>query len=244
MSPMLTTKLFAPSKAPHSVIRSRLIARLDNGLSRKLTLICAPAGFGKSSLLGEWIALNKWPCAWLSLDQADSDVHQFLSYMITALQTIDPLMGGSAWVLLQASPPASPESVLAVLLKQLVERKGRILLVLDDYHLAASKPVDDALAFMIDHLPQSFHLILATREEPTLSLARLRVQGQLNELRQDDLRFERNEAAAFFNQRMKLKLSEVQIAAEATGLVAAVSIVLPPSANGMAMADALPEELC
>lgn len=213
MSPMLTTKLFAPSKAPHSVIRSRLIARLDNGLSRKLTLICAPAGFGKSSLLGEWIALNKWPCAWLSLDQADSDVHQFLSYMITALQTIDPLMGGSAWVLLQASPPASPESVLAVLLKQLVERKGRILLVLDDYHLAASKPVDDALAFMIDHLPQSFHLILATREEPTLSLARLRVQGQLNELRQDDLRFERNEAAAFFNQRMKLKLSAVQIAA-------------------------------
>ncbi len=211
--PILVTKLFAPPLATRAIARPRLIEQLRGGLARKLTLVCAPAGFGKSSLLGEWAAAGDRPCIWVSLDSGEREVEPFLAYLIAAVQTVDASIGTNAWAMLQATPPASARSVLTALLNDVAEDLEAILLVLDDYHLAASAPVDDALAYLIDHLPPQMHLALATRTEPALPLARLRAQGQLTELRQEDLRFGLDEAGAFLDQTMALELSVDHVAA-------------------------------
>ncbi len=178
-----------------------------------MTLVCAPAGFGKSSLLGEWAAISDRPCIWVSLGPGERDVQQFLAYLVAAVQTVDASIGANARALLQATPPPSAESVLAALLNDVAEDLEAILLVLDDYHLVASEPVDEALAYLIDHLPPQMHVALATRTEPALPLARLRAQGQLTELRQENLRFGPDEAAVFLDQTMALKLSGAHVAA-------------------------------
>ncbi len=211
--PLLATKLFVPPHAPFAVPRVRLIERLNAGLSRKVTLVCAPAGFGKSTLLGEWVAQLDRPCAWVSLDARDRDPRQFLAYLVGAVQTVNDDVSTAAWALLHASPPQPVESVLAMLLSKLAAVQLRLLIVLDDYQTVASKEIDDAVAFLIDHLPPNLHFVLATREEPELSLGRLRVQGQLTELRLQDLRFQKDEADTFFSTGMALKLSPSHIAA-------------------------------
>ena len=211
--PLMATKLFVPPHAPFAVSRSRLVRRLNEGLSGKATLLCAPAGFGKSSLLAEWVAQSGWPCAWISLDKSDSDPRQFLSYLVGAVQAVDAEVGTAAWALLQSSPPPSVESVLSLLLSNMTALKSRFLLVLDDYHAVVCEEIDAILTFLIEHLPPNIHLVMATREEPALSLARLRVQGQLLELRQQDLQFQTEETVAFFNSAMAVELSPGQIAA-------------------------------
>lgn len=211
--PLLATKFFVPPHAPFAVSRTRLVRRLNEGLSGRATLLCAPAGFGKSSLLAEWVAQSGWPCAWISLDKRDSDPRQFLSYLVGAVQAVDAEVGTAAWALLQSSPPPSVESVLSLLLSNMTVVKSRFLLVLDDYHAVACEEIDAIVTFLIEHLPPNIHLVLATREEPALSLARLRVQGQLLELRQQDLQFQTEEADTFFNTAMALKLSPGQIVA-------------------------------
>ena len=210
--PILVTKLFAPPLVAQSVSRSRLIQRLHGGLARKLTLVCAPAGFGKSSLLGEWAAGCDRPCAWVSLDQGERDLQQFLACVVAAVQTVDPSVGTSAWALLQTAPPPLARSVLNALLNEVAEDLEALLLVLDDFHLVACEPVDEALAYLIEHLPPQMHVALATRTEPALPLARLRARGQLTELRQEDLQFGSDEAAAFLHQTMALKLSDAHVA--------------------------------
>ena len=195
-----------------AVSRPRLVEQLDSGLARKLTLVCAPAGFGKSSLLSEWAARCRRPCVWVSLDQGERDLQQFLAYLVAAVQTVDASVGASAWALLQTTPPPSTKSVLSALLNEVAEDLEALLLVLDDYHLVACEPVDEALAYLIDHLPPQMHVALVTRTEPALPLARLRAQGQLTELRQEDLRFGPDEAAAFLDQTMALKLSDAHVA--------------------------------
>jgi len=199
--PILATKL------PH------LIERLNEGLHRKLTLISAPAGFGKTTLLSEWVSARSHPVAWLSLDEGDNTQARFWSYFIAALQTIFPNLGEVAMGALQSPQLPAIESILTSLLNEIVAVPHDFVLILDDYHIVDSKPIDNALTFLIERLPPQMHLILATREDPGLPLARLRTRDQLIELRVKDLRFTISEAAGFLNQTMGLSLSPEDIAA-------------------------------
>jgi ATP/maltotriose-dependent transcriptional regulator MalT len=215
-APILATKLYVPPSSRSLVLRPRLVERLDEGLAagHRLTLVSAPAGFGKSTLVGDWVAGCGRPAAWLSLDAGDSDPSRFLTYLVAALQTVAPGIGDGVLTVLQ-SPQAPPptEATLTALLNDITTIPGDFVLVLDDYHVLEAKRVDDALAFLVEHLPPRLHMVIATREDPALPLARLRARGQLTELRAADLRFTPSEAAGFLNQVMGLDLSAEQIAA-------------------------------
>ena len=212
---ILATKLYIPAARRSVVVRPRLVQRLDEGLAagHRLTLVSAPAGFGKTTLVGEWVAGCGRPVAWLSLDEGDSDPSRFLTYLIAALQTVVPGIGEGVVTVLQSPQPPPLESTLTALLNELTTIPGAVVLVLDDYHALDARPVDDALAFIVEHLPPQVHLVIATREDPALPLARLRARGQLTELRGADLRFTPSEAAAFLNEVMHLDLSAEQVAA-------------------------------
>jgi ATP/maltotriose-dependent transcriptional regulator MalT len=215
LTPVLATKLFMPQARPQAVLRPLLIERLNEGLSsgRKLTLISAPAGFGKTTLVSEWIASCGRPVAWLSLDAGDNDPACFLTYLVAAVQTIAPNVGAGALAALQSSQPPSSESILTALLNEITAVPENFDLVLDDYHVIDSKPVDEALTFLLEHLPRPMRLVIATREDPQLPLARLRARGQLTELRAADLCFCPSEAGEFLNRVMGLSLSAEDIAA-------------------------------
>src|SRR5881227_1310125 len=212
-TPILATKLYIPPLRPNVVIRPRLIERLNEGLHRKLTLIAAPAGFGKTTLLSAWVAGCDRQVAWLSLDKGDSDPTLFLTYLVAALQTIAPNIGEGVLGVLQSPQPPSTASILTTLLNEITTIPDHFVLVLDDYHVLDAKPVDHALTYLVDHLPSQMHLVIATREDPPLPLARLRVGGYLTELRAVDLRFTPSEAAEFLNQGMGLNLSAEDIVA-------------------------------
>jgi LuxR family transcriptional regulator, maltose regulon positive regulatory protein len=189
-----------------------LVAQLNEGLQRKLTLISAPAGFGKTTLVSTWAAGSDRQVAWLSLDDADNDPTRFLTYLVAALRTIVPTIGEGLVDALQSPQPPPAESILTALINELTHRAHPSVMVIDDYHLVDAKPVDAALTFLIDHLPPQTHVVIATREDPQLPLARLRGRGQLSELRVADLRFTPSEAADFLNQAMALNLSAEQVA--------------------------------
>ncbi|MBN1485295.1 MAG: tetratricopeptide repeat protein [Chloroflexia bacterium] len=217
-TPILSTKLHIPSPRRNLVPRPRLLERLEQGLQRKLTLVSAPAGFGKTTLLGAWI--QRLPAggappvkvAWISLDHGDNDPVRFATYLSAALkqtderiETADPQAvewGGSFW----------QESQLVNLINQIAVLPLDFILLLDDYHLISSQTIHNVLSFLLDHLPQNLHLVIATRADPPLPLTRLRARGQLTELRQSDLRFSTKEAAAFLNSVMGLGLSAKDVA--------------------------------
>ena len=244
-APVLATKLYIPPPRPNAVPRPRLIERLNEGLQRTsgVTLISAPAGFGKTTLVSEWIAsltpplpeqhrhLRPLPAAsrpaalrtpegeglgvraaWLSLDENDNDLTRFLAHFIAALQTITPTVGEATLGALQSSQPPPTEVLLTAFLNDITTLDD-VVLVLDDYHVIEAAPIDEALTFFVDHLPPQFRLVIASREDPPLPLARLRARGQLTELRAADLRFTPTEAAAFLNEVMLLNLSAADIAA-------------------------------
>ncbi len=273
-TPILATKLYVPPPRPGAVLRPRLIERLDAGLAagHKLTLVSAPAGFGKTTLISEWVAREggatpplpagggtpplpagggtpplpaggatpplpaggatpplpagggtpplpaggatpPLPVAWLSLDAGDNDLARFLTYLIAALQTVGAEIGAGVLPALQAPQPPPIEPLLTTLLNELVAVRQEFILVLDDYHLVEAQAVDQVLAFLLEHLPPQMHVVIATREDPNLPLARLRARGQLTELRAADLRFTPAEAAEFLNRAMGLDLSAQEIAA-------------------------------
>jgi LuxR family maltose regulon positive regulatory protein len=220
-TPILATKLYIPPPRPRVVLRPRLIERLNEGLQRKLTLISASAGFGKTTLVSEWVAGCGQPVAWLSLDEGDNDPASFLTYLVAALQTLAlseveglaPDLGAGLLAILQTPQPPSTESLLTILLNEITTIPDNFVLVLDDYHVLDSKPVDEALTFLLEHLPPQMHLVIATREDPDLPLARLRARGQMTELRLADLRFTPAEAAEFLGQVMGLNLAAEDIAA-------------------------------
>jgi LuxR family maltose regulon positive regulatory protein len=212
-TPILATKLYLPLPRPGLVSRPRLVERLNAGLDRNLSLISAAAGFGKTTLLSEWITACGRPVAWLSLDETDSDIYRFITYVLAALQTVQPALGESLFAVLQTSQPPPAESLLSGLLNEIAALPGRYLLILDDYHLLDSPAVDSALVFLLDYLPPQLHLVIAGREDPNLPLARLRARGQLTELRAANLRFTSAEASEFLNRMMGLNLPEEQIAA-------------------------------
>jgi ATP/maltotriose-dependent transcriptional regulator MalT len=211
--PLLLTKLYILPPRPKIILRSRLIERLNEGMHCKLTLISAPAGFGKTTLVSEWVAACERQAAWLSLDEGDSDPARFLAYLVAALQTIKAEIGAGLLGALQSPQPPPPEMILTALLNEITTVPDNFVLVLDDYHVIDSKPVDEALTFLLEHLPPQMHLVIATREDPHLPLARLRARGQLTELRAVDLRFTPAEATDFLNQVMGLNLAAEDIAA-------------------------------
>ena len=182
-------------------------------MHHKLTLISAPAGFGKTTLVSEWVTGCRRPVAWLSLDEGDNDPTRFLTYLVTALQTIAANIGEGVLSVLQSPQPPPIESILTILLNEITTIPDNFILVLDDYHVIDIKPVDDAFTFLLEHLPPQMHLVITTREDPPLPLARLRARGQLTELRAADLRFTPSEAAEFLNQMMGLNLTAEDISA-------------------------------
>ncbi len=217
---MLATKLYIPPPRPDAVPRPRLIERLNEGMRRKLTLICAPAGFGKTTLVSAWVAglhVSDRQVAWLSLDEGDNDPVRFLTYLVASLRTLSPGLGQGMLAVLQApqaSQPPSTESVLTDLINEMATIPNipdNFVMVLDDYHVIDAEPIDRALTFLIEHLPPQMHLVIATREDPQLPLARFRARNQLTELRAQDLRFTPSEAAGFLNQVMALDLSAEDI---------------------------------
>ncbi|MAS33626.1 MAG: LuxR family transcriptional regulator [Anaerolineaceae bacterium] len=204
---ILATKLYKPVLRPGSVRRPRLIEPLNTGLYGKLTLICAPAGFGKTTLVAEWISSGDHATAWLSLDESDSDPVRFLTYFVAALEIIAPQIGASIMNLLRSPQPPPIDSLLTPLLNAIAAIPDDFVLVLDDYHVLDNTEIDSALSFLVDNQPPQMHLIITTREDPHLPLARLRARGQLTELRAADLRFTSDEAAEFLNEAMGLTLS-------------------------------------
>jgi LuxR family maltose regulon positive regulatory protein len=211
--PLLLTKLYIPPSRPNVVLRPRLIERMNEGLSGKLTLISAPAGFGKTTLISEWTANCERPVAWLSLDEGDKDLVRFLSYMVAAIQTIKAGIGEGLLAALQSPQTPQAEAILTTLINEISNFPKNFLLVLDDYHIIDSQPVDKALTFLVKHQPPHMHLLIATREDPSLPLARLRARGQLTELRAADLRFTPAEATEFLNHVMGLNLRDTDISA-------------------------------
>lgn len=211
--PVLATKLYAPPARQEIVPRPRLLDRLEEGGRGQLTLVSAPAGFGKTTLVSTWLAESDRPGAWLSLDEGDSDLARFLTYLVAALQTVRPGLGDEVVRALQSPQPPPADAVLAGLLNELAAVERAFILVLDDYHAIDAPTVDEALGFLVEHLPPPMHLVVATREDPPLPLPRLRARGQLTELRAADLRFTPPEAARFLNEVMGLDLSAEDVAA-------------------------------
>ncbi|OLB45441.1 MAG: hypothetical protein AUH05_03300 [Ktedonobacter sp. 13_2_20CM_53_11] len=209
VDPLLATKLHVPRPRPHLVHRPCLIQRLQQGMERALILISAPVGFGKSTLLSDWLASSAIPAAWLSLEPQDNEPARFLSYLLAALQTYDPHLGTIRQAL--HHQPPSMETILTVLINDLLIRRATVqehfVFVLDNYQVITNESIHRALSFLLEHLPPRMHLALATREDPPLPLAQLRGQGDLLELRAIDLRFTQEEAAAFLREVMGLPLS-------------------------------------
>lgn len=207
-SPLVETKLYPPKLRRSLVARPRLSGRLRRGAESRLTLVPAPAGFGKSTLLAEWLAASdgKRSVAWLSLEESDSQPASYWTYLITALQTVVPGVGTSALPLLQSGQPPI-ETVLTAVLNELSAVPDDSWLVLDDYHLVDGPEIQAGMTFLLEHLPPQVHLVVSTREDPALPLARLRAGGELVEIRAADLRFTLDEVAAYLNDVTGLDLA-------------------------------------
>ena len=218
-TPLLETKLYVPRSRRGLVPRPRLTERLDRGAASKLVLVSAPAGFGKTTLLTEWLAArpaapaDERLAAWLSLDRADNDPATFWTYVIAALRTVASGVGESTLALLDAPQPPPIETVLTTLLNDLSAVAREIVLVLDDYHVIDAPEVQDGMAFLLDHLPPQLHVVIASRADPALPLARWRARGELAEIRAAELRFTADEAAAYLNGMMGLQLTARDVAA-------------------------------
>ena len=201
------TKLTVPPIRREHIHRPRLVGLLNAGLDAKLTLVSAPAGFGKTTLLSEWLRRLNQPFAWVSLDKDDNAWPRFLASVLTSLQTLDPAFGAGLLGALESSQPPSIEHLLSAFQRELSAIRHSYVLVLDDFHLLASPQVHELLAYIVDNRPPGMHLVLAGRADPPWPLARLRAAGTLRELRAGDLRFNAEETAALLNDTLGLDLT-------------------------------------
>jgi len=210
---LLATKFHIPKLRAQLVRRPHLIEQLQQAAEQPLTLIAAPAGFGKTTLLSTWLERAPLTAAWVSLDPADNDLTRFWSYTLTALDKALPGYSATALGLLQSPQPPSMEVILSTVINALTTLSQEVVLVWDDYHLITAPAIHTSVTFLLEHLPPSLHLIIAARVDPPLPLARLRMRGQLLELRSADLRFLSEEATAFLTQLSGLTLSSEEITA-------------------------------
>ncbi len=209
-NPLLATKLYVPQPGQKLVERTPLIERLDRGVQAKLILLSAPAGFGKTTLLTQWISRHKNRVGWISLDKTDGDPHQFLKYFIAALQSVEPAIGKDAITSLQ-SDQSPIDFILTSLVNEISQIPGELVLVFDDYHLIDNDEIHKSIEFLIEHSPPQLHLVVATRVDPPFPLARLRARNELTELRISDLCFTRQEIAFFLFNMMGLELSDNEV---------------------------------
>jgi len=208
----LRTKLSIPPLRPSWIKRSRLTKRMDEGYGRKLTLLTAPAGFGKTTLILDWVHSHKIPAAWFSVGRGDNDPVQFLSYVILALQNLEASTGKAALSMLHSPQPPPIEAIMINLINELLHVPTEIALVIDDYHFVDAKPVHELITFLLENLPLQMHLIIATRSDPPLPpMARLRSQNQMVELRAADLSFTSDETSLLLKQSLNLRLSAKEI---------------------------------
>lgn len=210
-TPILSTKLFIPSSGHNLIHRERLFKILNKGLAGKLTLISAPAGFGKTTVVSQWITNCGRPAGWISLEKEDENSVRFLSYVIAALQKVKDNTGEGIQAMLQSPQPPSTESILTILLNEINTFPENFILVLDDYHLIDSHSVDKVISFLLEHLPPQMHMVLVSREDPNLPFSRMRARGQLTELRASDLRFTPEEIRGLLIEKMSLNLSAGEI---------------------------------
>lgn len=204
---MLLTKLHKPTVGNNIVHRLNLYEKLNIGLTRKLILVSAPAGFGKTMLLSDWINQNKIPTAWFSLDNGDNDPVKFLNYIISGIQGISKEFGQSSLKLLNLPNKPSVESIASLLINEILNINQNFILVLDDFHLINSYEVLKLVSYLLEHIPGNIHIAILTRSDPALSVSRLRSQQQLVELRSSDLSFSANDISILFNKKLKLGLS-------------------------------------
>jgi LuxR family maltose regulon positive regulatory protein len=213
---LLMTKLYVPPPWPNLVERPRLIKRLDEGLrlGHRLTLISAPAGFGKTTLMSDWLhqIKSRTPVAWLSLDESDNEVTRFLTYAVAALRQIDDGLGQMVLSLLQSPQPSPLENLITLLVNDIATLPNQAVLAVDDYHVISNLEVSNTLSFLLANLPPQLHLVIASREDPMLPLPRLRIGRQVTEIRTRDLRFTEEEAAHFLSRTMGLNLTPKDVA--------------------------------
>jgi len=217
--PLIKTKLFIPRLRKDLVPRPQLIEKLEEGSQKTLTLVSAPAGYGKTTLLAEWIDFlqkaetpNRWAVCWFSLDASDNDPMRFLAYLTAALEKVNLNVSAETQEFTPSSDSFFPRTPLAILLNNLQELDQSVLLVLDDYQFIDNPAIHDGITFLLEHLPVNVHVVIATRSDPPLPLSRLRARGQLSEIRVDDLRFRLAEAARFLNQVFGLDLTLEEVA--------------------------------
>ncbi len=213
MDSLLVTKLFVPPTRPGLVPRPRLVERLKSGLSFDLTLVSAPAGFGKTTILSQWSSETKPRVAWISLDEGDNEPTRFWYYFIAAMRSLHPASGETALGLLHATQPQPTESVLTSLINDLATNTQAFAVVLDDYHLIKTEAIHSGVAFLLEHLPTNMHLVIATRADPALPLARFRARGAMLEIRENDLRFTLDEATGLLEEMLGGAVSSADIGA-------------------------------
>ncbi|CAN5329864.1 LuxR C-terminal-related transcriptional regulator [soil metagenome] len=208
---MLLTKLHISPPGVGTVHRAELFAKLAAGLKTKLMLISAPAGFGKTTLVSDWIIQQNIPAAWYSIDDSDNDAAKFLSYIITAIQGLYPDFGENALKLLHSPNQLNQESIVQLLINEIFTFPKHFVLILDDFHFIYDQAVLNLLSYFIAHMPINIHLVILTRADPRLPIAKLRSQHQLVELRSADLNFSPNDIHFLFNRKLKLKLSMTEV---------------------------------
>lgn len=209
---VLATKLYTPPPRPELISRPHLVTKLQAGFQQSLSLLCAPAGFGKSTLLSEWVHVQAHPVVWLSLDESDNEPAQFMRYFIAAIQTRYADFGQEIVTMLQSNQAPPLQHLFPSLLNAIHTLPERFALVLDDYHLIESQSIHSALTFLLLHMPPTLHLVISSRTDPPLPLARLRVEGQLSELRVADLRFSQPEIVEFFQKTDASPFNQQQLA--------------------------------
>ncbi len=204
---MLLTKIHIPTTGNNLVQRLALYEKLNLGLGRKLILVSAPAGFGKTTLVSDWIGQQKIPTAWFSLDKTDNDPVAFLNYIVSGIQSLHAEFGENALKLLNSPNKPSSESIINLLINEILTINQNFLLVLDDFHLIQSNEIFKTVTYLLEHIPANIHIVILTRSDPTFSISRLRSQQQLVELRSSDLSFSANDISVLFNKKLKLGLS-------------------------------------